>query len=97
MPGLVVGLEERFVVSSNKESGFGRYDVLLKPADKEKDNAYIFEFKVRKPGKEKSLEETVANAPAQIKEKGYETELTAEGISPEHIRKYGFAFAGKNA
>lgn len=93
--GLMVGLEERFAVSSNKESGFGRYDVLLKPVDKEKDNAYIFEFKVHKPGKEKNLEVTVANALAQIKEKGYETELIAEGISPEHIRKYGFAFAGK--
>lgn len=93
--GLMVGLEERFVVSSNKESGFGRYDVLLKPMDKEKDNAYIFEFKVHKPGKEKNLEVTVANALGQIKEKGYETELIAEGISPEHIRKYGFAFAGK--
>lgn len=93
--GLMVGLEERFVVSSNKESGFGRYDVLLKPMDKEKDNAYIFEFKVHKPGKEKNLEATVVNALAQIKEKGYETELIAEGISPEHIRKYGFAFAGK--
>lgn len=93
--GLMVGLEERFSVSSNKESGFGRYDVLLKPVDKEKDNAYIFEFKVHKPGKEKNLEATVANALAQIKEKGYETELIAEGISPEHIRKYGFAFVGK--
>ena len=93
--GLIVGLEERFAVSSNKESGFGRYDVLLKPVDKEKDNAYIFEFKVHKPGKEKNLEATVANALGQIKEKGYETELIAEGISPEHIRKYGFAFAGK--
>ncbi len=93
--GLMVGLEERFAVSSNKESGFGRYDVLLKPVDKEKDNAYIFEFKVHKPGKEKNMEATVANALAQIKEKGYETELIAEGISPEHIRKYGFAFAGK--
>lgn len=93
--GLMVGLEERFAVSSNKESGFGRYDVLLKPVDKEKDNAYIFEFKVHKPGKEKNLEATVANALGQIKEKGYETELIAEGILPEHIRKYGFAFAGK--
>ena len=63
--------------------------------DKEKDNAYIFEFKVHKPGKEKNLEATVVNALAQIKEKGYETELIAEGISSEHIRKYGFAFAGK--
>ena len=68
---------------------------MLKPVNKEKDNAYIFEFKFHKPGKEKSLKETVANALAQIEEKGYEAELAAEGILPEHIRKYGFDFAGK--
>lgn len=93
--GLMVGLEERFVITSNRESGFGRYDVMLKPINKEKDCAYIFEFKVHKPRKEKNMEETVANALAQIEEKGYEAELTAEGIAPERIRKYGFAFAGK--
>lgn len=93
--GLMVGLDGRFVITSNKESGFGRYDVMLTPVDREKDNAYIIEFKVHKPKKEKDLEETVANALAQIEEKKYETQLSAEGYKPERIRKYGFAFQGK--
>ncbi|MDE6914965.1 MAG: ATP-binding protein [Lachnospiraceae bacterium] len=93
--GMMVDLDGRYVITSNKESGFGRYDIMLKPTDKEKDNAYIIEFKVHKPKREKNLEETVANALAQIAEKQYEAELTAEGIAPECIRKYGFAFEGK--
>ena len=59
-------------------------------------NAYIIEFKIRKPKKEKDLEETVANALKQIEEKKYDTELKALGFSEENIRKYGFAFEGKN-
>ena len=94
--GLMVDLEGRFVINSNKESGFGRYDIMLKPLNKEKDNAYIIEFKVHKPNKEKDLKETAGNALAQIEEKKYETQLLAEGIKREHIRKYGFAFQGKN-
>lgn len=93
--GMMVDLDGRFVIDSNKESGFGRYDIMLKPTDKEKDNAYIIEFKVHKPKREKDLEETVANALAQIAEKRYETELIADGIALERIRKYGFAFEGK--
>ena len=93
--GLMVGLEERFTITSNRESGFGRYDVMLVPVKREKDKAYIIEFKVFKPGKEKNLEETVENALAQIREKQYAATLEADGIAPENIRKYGFAFAGK--
>lgn len=93
--GLIVDLDGRFVIHSNKESGFGRYDVMLCPVDKAKDNAYIIEFKVHKPRKEKDLEETVANALSQIEKRKYETQLLAEGVRPERIRKYGFAFAGK--
>lgn len=93
--GLMVELSGRFQITSNRESGFGRYDVMLVPADKEKDNAYIIEFKVHKPKKEKDLEETAANALKQIEEKKYAASLFAEGFLPWQIRKYGFAFRGK--
>ena len=93
--GLMVELAGRYEITSNRESGLGRYDVMLKPRDREKDCAYIIEFKVFKSYREKTLEETLANAHAQIEEKQYEAGLTAEGIAPERIRKYGFAFQGK--
>lgn len=93
--GLIVDLADRFTIKSNRESGFGRYDIMLKPHNQEKDCAYIIEFKVHKPRKEKDLEQTLANARLQIEEKQYEAELTAEGIAPERIRKYGIVFRGK--
>lgn len=93
--GLIVELSGRFQITSNRESGFGRYDIMLTPVDRKRDDAYIIEFKVHKPLKEKDLEETVANALAQIEEKQYEAQLISNGIAPEHIRKYGFAFQGK--
>ncbi len=93
--GLIVELDEEYIISSNRESGFGRYDVALEPKDKTK-NAVIIEFKVFNPRKEKTLEDTVRTALEQIEEKKYETALTARGISKEQIYKYGFAFEGKN-
>lgn len=93
--GLMVELAGRFTITSNRESGFGRYDVILTPADRERDYTYIIEFKVHKPLKEKNLEETVANALSQIEEKQYEAELTARDFSPERIKKFGFAFKRK--
>lgn len=92
--GLIVELTDRYVVTSNRESGFGRYDVVIEPKDKEED-AIILEFKVFNSKKETSLGETVQSALAQIEEKNYEADLIAGGIPAEHIRKYGFAFKGK--
>jgi len=93
--GLMVELSDRYQITSNRESSFGRYDIMLTPKDKKKDNAYIIEFKVHKPTKEKNLEETVQNALTQIQEKQYDTQLLAEGFTTKQIKKYGFAFHGK--
>ena len=93
--GMVVNMADTYNVRSNRESGYGRYDVMLEPVDKN-GKAFIFEFKVLDPDEdEETLEDTLAAAHRQIAEKKYETELVSRGFAPEKIRKYGFAFRGR--
>ena len=92
--GLIVELQNRYVITSNRESGFGRYDVLLEPKNSG-DDAIILEFKVHDSEEEDSLKDTVQSALRQIEEKQYAAQLIARGIPKERIRSYGFAFRGK--
>lgn len=92
--GLLVELRDTYDVRSNRESGYGRYDIMLIPHDK-KNDAIVMEFKVHEADEEASLEDTVQAALKQIREKNYDAELLAIGMKKENIRHYGFAFEGK--
>ena len=92
---LMVDLKREYIVTSNKESGFGRYDVVIEPKNPKENPAVILEFKVFNHRREASLEETVVAALAQIEEKRYDVALLAKGIPADRIYKYGFAFEGK--
>ena len=95
--GLMVGQREDYAIKSNRESGFGRYDIIMLPCNIENKRlpAIVIEFKVHDSDEEKSLADTVAVAHKQIEEKRYDEEILALGIEKERIRHYGFAFEGK--
>lgn len=92
--GLLVELRDRYEIRSNRESGYGRYDVMLNPLT-ENGDAIIIEFKVYEPDEEKTLLDAVQSALKQIAEKNYDAELLSQGIPADRIRHYGFAFEGK--
>ena len=108
--GMMVELADKYVLTSNRESGFGRYDVMLEPrqgaeslytsgleatANNLERDAIIIEFKVQDSDTEAELADTVKEALKQIEEKQYEAILRARGIPAKRIKKYGFAFCGK--
>ena len=95
--GLMVEQVDNYILNSNRESDYGRYDIMLEPIDKtnEKYPGIVIEFKVINPRKENTLEETVAAALKQIEEKNYDAELVKRGVKEENIHHYGFAFRGK--
>lgn len=90
--GMLVGLKDSYYVNSNRESGLGRYDIMLEPKDKN-GNSFIMESKVLEDKEEKTIEETIANAKKQIEEKKYEENLRERGFT--NITKMVFAFKGK--
>ena len=90
--GMLVGLKDTYYVNSNRESGFGRYDIMLEPHDKTK-NSFIIEFKVADDFEEETIEEVIEKAKKQIEEKGYESNLKERGFT--NITKMVFAFKGK--
>ena len=89
---MLVGLKDTYYVNSNRESGMGRYDIMLEPQDKNA-NSFIMEFKVYKEEKENIIEDTIANAKKQIEERKYEENLKEKGFT--NITKMVFAFKGK--
>ena len=93
--GLMVDLQDRYVITSNRESGFGRYDVMLEPKRPKEDDAIILEFKVHDPEDEGTLQDMVQAALRQVEKKQYAAALVSRGIAPERIRSYGFVFQGK--
>ena len=90
--GMLVGLKDSYIVNSNRESGLGRYDIMLEPKDKN-ENSFIMEFKVMEDMEEKTIEETIENAKKQIEEKEYEENLKERGF--KNITKMIYAFKGK--
>ena len=95
--GLMVDQSDNYIITSNRESGFGRYDIMLEPKDKQSEKYpwIVIEFKVINPRRENSLEETVEAALKQIEEKNYDAELINRGVDKENIHHYGFAFRNK--
>ena len=90
--GMMVNLQSKYRITSNRESGFGRYDIKLHPLQ-ENLPAYIFEFKKHHQIKEQNIDETLQNAMSQIKTRNYAATLQQEGF--QNIELIAIAFKGK--
>ena len=90
--GMLVGLKDSYYVNSNRESGYGRYDIMLEPKDKN-GNSFIMESKVYREEKDKDINDTIESAKKQIEERKYEENLQEKGFT--NINKMVFAFRGK--
>ena len=94
--GLIVDLKGRYQIESNRESGYGRYDVMLFPLHSQ-DPGIVIEFKSLAADEgEKDLSDTLASALNQIADRNYVAALEARGIPHDRIYAYGFAFRGKD-
>ena len=91
--GLCAMMDNRYAITSNRESGEGRFDIQLIPKT---DNlpGILIEVKWAKNADPQSIAALAQTALRQINEKHYETELRTHGIN--QILKYGAAFSGKN-
>jgi hypothetical protein len=88
--GLLLWLGNGYQIKSNRESGYGRYDIMIIPKEKSK-LGFIIEFK--KTRKKETLETAVKSALEQIENKKYETELLQSGIN--NYKKLAIVFKGK--
>lgn len=88
--GLLVNLSINYEVTSEKESGYGRYDISVVPKNRNK-KAVIMELK--RIESDETIDTALSNALAQIKEKKYETAILAKGITD--IDKLAVVFDGK--
>ena len=92
--GLIAGETRRYEIRSNRESGYGRYDVAMIPAASDLP-AIVMEFKVHDPAREATLHDTACAALRQIRDRDYDRDILTRGVDQGRIRHYGFAFAGK--
>jgi hypothetical protein len=90
--GMMVQLQSEYRITSNRESGYGRYDVMLHPL-KPALPAFVFEFKKFEEDDEESIQDTLSTAMQQMKTKNYASTLQQEGHTNIHL--IAIAFKGK--
>jgi hypothetical protein len=91
--GLLVWISNTHEIKSNRESGYGRYDIMIIPKDLAK-TGYVMEFKTVDTEENETVESAVKAALKQIAEKKYETELVQRGV--KNYKKLAVVFNGKD-